>query len=206
MIKKNENQKKTEKSNPGFGWFPPWVFRWVCFWVLFGEILKIQKTSKKKAKNNQKNQKIFKSAGTSPKPRIWLFFNYFLIFSIFFWIFFCFFSRFVAFFGFWGSPQTRPRNRPSGTPRGESAKPRIWFFLIFSIFQYFLIFFEFSIWFFFFWFFCVFLIFYFSSNIRSYGIVTVHKTRRAWSKRGHDFKKTCSRLEKIVQRAPLRSF
>ena len=69
MIKKNENQKKTKKSNPGFGWFPPWVFRWVCFWVLFGEILKIQKTSEKKAKNNQKKSKNIQIRWNQPKTQ-----------------------------------------------------------------------------------------------------------------------------------------
>ena len=185
------------------------MFRWVCFWVLFGEILKIQKTqktSKKKQEIIKKNKKYSNPLEPAQNRGFVYFLIIFWSFWFIFWISFWFFSRFVAFFGFWGSPQTRPRNRPSGTPRGESAKPRIWFFLIFSIFlDYFLFFFEFSIWFFFFWFVCVFLIFYFSSNIGSYGIVTVHKTRRAWSKRGHDLKKQSSRLEKIVQRAPLRS-
>ena len=95
-------------------------------------------------------------------------------------------------------------------PRGESAKPRIWFFFVFFVFlfDYFLMFLiifcfflsfrfdSFFFWFFGLTFFC-FLIFNFSSNIgRERGIVTVQKTRRAWSKRGHDFKKQCSRLVK----------
>ena len=87
------------------------MFRWVCFWVcfqvLFGEILKIPKTQKTskgnqkiiKKKNKPGNRPRNRPSGTprqeSAKPRIWLFFDFFLIifcfcfdyFLIFFWAF-----------------------------------------------------------------------------------------------------------------------
>ena len=107
-------------------------------------------------------------------------------------------------------------------PRGESAKPRIWFFfdcfvfffrLFFDCFVFFaycliifLIFLRFRFDSCFFWFFGVtflfFLIFNCSSNIGRYGIVTVHKTRRAWSKRGHDFKKKFTTWKNCTTCAP----
>ena len=131
------------------------MFRWVCFWVLFGEILKIQKTqktSKKKQKIISKKTKNIQIRWNQPKTQDLIIFSLFFEFFDYFYFFliiFCFFFKVCCVFWILRiSPNKTQKQTQRNTQGGISQTQDLIFFVFFDFFiffDYFLFFFEFSI-------------------------------------------------------------